>query len=313
MLDLKMTSQKLKQIVNQTVAKALQQAKHESSESSEFLESESPTGSAKFQNFQKSEKNQLVEKKQWNSKNVKYFDSNFEKKWTAIEKTLTHSNKNIYYKNVHIFVKCIKKMTIVLETKQIRRNLFSCLCETILMWHIAELSNTTRRILIYEKKIDEWMTILIVRFKPQASTITTDLFREKYIMKNARRFWKFKKYAQKIIKSVKSAKLNSIFNQLNVMYNGIDVKLRRNLKRPLFTITLNDYFQKFDDFKNIWWNITKKKNWNLQFWKNQNNANFNRKNNRFNENWNRSDLFYNIRKYNRYNESYNNDYYALYN
>ena len=118
-------------------------------------------------------------------------------------------------------------------------------------------------------------------------------------MKNARRLRKSKKYVQKIIKFVKSIEINSIFNQLNVIYNDIKVKLKKDFRRFLNSITLNDYFQKLIDFKNIWWNLTKKK-WNTFVWKNQKTVSKNYSKSCYN-NWNHYD-----RKYNRnYNEPFN--------
>lgn len=75
----------------------------------------------------------MIEKKQFNSENIKYFDFNFENKSTVTENVIAHSEKNTYYKNVHIFVEKIKKMTIVLDVEIVRQNLSSCLRGTILM------------------------------------------------------------------------------------------------------------------------------------------------------------------------------------
>ena len=220
-----------------------------------------------FQNFQKSAdsaKKTLAENRStWNSDDIEFFDSNYEKKSAAIEKILTHSNKNIYYKNVHVFVKKVKKMIIVFDVEQTRRNLFFCLKDTILMWHTVELSNITRRILIYEKNVNEWMTILITRFKFQTATATTQLFRKTYIMKNAWKRRKFRKYTQKIIRWIKSTEMKSIFNQLNVVYNDIEIKLRRNLHKLINIITIENFLQKLDACKNVWWNIIKTKRLNV--------------------------------------------------
>ena len=112
-----------------------------------------------LQNLQKSidsAKEAIAKNKStWNFDDIEFFDLNYEKKSTAIEKILTHSDKNIYYKNVYVFVKKIKEIIIVLDVEQIRRNLFSCLKDTIFMWHTVELSNITRRILIYEENVNE--------------------------------------------------------------------------------------------------------------------------------------------------------------
>lgn len=78
-------------------------------------------------------------------------------------------------------------------------------------------------------------------------------------MNDARKRRKPREYAQKIIILTKFAEMNSIFNQFNVVYNDVDVKLKKDLRRFINTTFLNDYFQKLNDFKNIWWNLIKKK------------------------------------------------------
>lgn len=116
-------------------------------------------------------------------------------------------------------------MTIILETNIVRQNLFFCLRETVFMWHIAKLSNITRRIFIYEDDVDEWTQALIIRFKFQVSAVTFQFFRKKYIMNDAWKRRKSREYVQKIIWCVKFVEIKSAFNQLNVMYNDINVKL----------------------------------------------------------------------------------------
>lgn len=205
-------------------------------------------------------------------------------------------------------------MIIILKAKQVRRNLLTCLRETTLMWHTAELSNTSRRILTYKDDVDEWVQALVTRFKPQASTATAELLRERYTMKNAKRLRELREYTQKIIKLIKSAKMNSMFNQLNVVYNGIDVKLRRDFRRSTNIITLDDYLQKLNGFKDIWWNLIKKKNKDIFDWKNQGfvNKGYYRP---YNNGWNCfGSFFFNKGLYtpfNRYNSSYNESYNRL--
>jgi hypothetical protein len=130
---------------------------------------------------------------------------------------VTHAEKDIYYRDVHVFVEKVKKMIIVLESETIRKNLSTWLRESVLMWHIAKLFDVFRRILFYEKNVDEWVQTLIVRFKTQVTIVTINLLKERYTLTNAERNRESREYAQKIIRWVKSAKMISSFNQLNIM------------------------------------------------------------------------------------------------
>lgn len=92
---------------------------------------------------------------------------------------------------------------------------------------------------------------MINRFKKQLFIATTSLLKERYIIKNAKRNREFREYAQKVIRLAKFEKMNSIFNQFNIIYNDIDVKLRRDFKRPFNTSTVENFLQNLDDCKNI--------------------------------------------------------------
>jgi hypothetical protein len=169
-----------------------------------------------------------------------------------------HAKKDIYYRNVHVFIKRIKKMIIVLESEMIKKNLSFCLRESVLMWHTIELFDVSKRILSYEENVDEWVQTLIARFKIQATTATINLLKERYTLTDAERNRESREYAQKIIRWIKSAKMINSFNSLNIMYNEIDAELRRDLKKLCKNTTIDDYLQLLNDFKNIWWSLTRR-------------------------------------------------------
>ena len=114
--------------------------------------------------------------------------------------------------------------------------------------------------------------MLTQRFKQQFINVTTSLLKKTYIMKNVRRNWESRKYVQKIIRLTKSIEMNSMFNQLNIIYNKIETTLRRNVKRSSNTITMNEFLQELNECKKIWWFLIKD-------WRNQNTI-------REYENWN---------------------------
>lgn len=70
-------------------------------------------------------------------------------------------------------------------------------------------------------------------------------------MDDARRQQEPREYAQKIIQWAKSAEIELVFNQLNVMYNDIEVKLRRDFYKFINTIIIDDYLLEFNVCKNI--------------------------------------------------------------
>lgn len=99
--------------------------------------------------------NKVDEFVRWNATDIEFFDSNYDEKSTITEEVVIHADKNTYYRDVHIFMKRVKKMIMILSVEKIRKNLSTCLRDTTLIWHIAKLSNTSRRLLSYEEDVDE--------------------------------------------------------------------------------------------------------------------------------------------------------------
>jgi hypothetical protein len=144
-------------------------------------------------------------------------------------------------------------MIIILDLEQIRRNLSSCLRDIALIWYIFELFNVSRRILFYDENVNEWVQALINWFKTQAIIVTINFLKERYIMIDAEKNRESRKYAQKIIRWVRFAKLISFFNQLNIVYNDVNLELKRDLKKLLKNTIINDYLQFLNVCKDIWW------------------------------------------------------------
>ena len=171
---------------------------------------------------------------------------------------IEHSEKNIYYRNVHVFIERVRQMIIILSLELVRRNLSFCLRETALDWHISKLIEDNRRLLIYEEEVDEWARKLVERFKKSFSTIMIILLRERYDMNDARKNREPRKYAQIIIRTAKSIEIISIFNQLYMIYNELNVKFQRDLVWSTQDTILNSLDQQLNDNKKIWWTLERK-------------------------------------------------------
>ncbi len=51
----------------------------------------------------------------------------YENKFTLTEEFIKHVEKNIYFKDVHLFLKRVKNVIRVKNVNQVRKNLFICL------------------------------------------------------------------------------------------------------------------------------------------------------------------------------------------
>ena len=75
------------------------------------------------------------------------------------------------------------------------------------------------------------------------------VFRECYILCDINIRYESREYAQKIFRSIKDVNITLIKNQFDIIYNNIDLKFRRDIKKFKKIITINLYFTNFDDYK----------------------------------------------------------------
>ena len=96
--------------------------------------------------------------------------------------------------------------------------------------------------------IDMIVRLLLQRFKKPFNVVMNVMIHERYIMRDAVSRREPREYAQKIIRSAKDAGLDSIQNLLDIIYNGIDLDLRRDIKRPR-NPDLNAFLSELDESK----------------------------------------------------------------
>lgn len=92
-------------------------------------------------------------------------------------------------------------------------------------------------------------------FKKNIDVSINIILKELYTVKNARRHRKLREYAFKILWAVKFAKLKSIFNQIAIIYNNLNIEFRRDLTKSINVKTLKKFLKKMNNFKKIQWQL----------------------------------------------------------
>ena len=80
------------------------------------------------------------------------------------------------------------------------------------------------------------------RFKTSKSTGMAVVLKKKYIMNDATKRREFRKYAQTVIRAVKTAELGDATDHLLVVWNGLDVEFQSDIDEPNKITTLNVFF-----------------------------------------------------------------------
>ena len=190
----------------------------------------------------------------WNVQNVDFFDSYYESKIIVIDDFVSHSNKNTFFKNIHLFVSRVKNITTVKDVKLIRKNLWTCFRDRTLKWWQFFLIDEQKRLMKLKDDVKKWIVVLEKRFKKSSAESLNILFNAKYSFENARRHRNSVDYAFQIFKAIKIIDV-SIFSQLYFMYNELKIEFRRDLTRFTATITMNFFLKKIENNKKIWWNL----------------------------------------------------------
>ena len=188
----------------------------------------------------------------WNAAEIGFFDPLYDGKSAATGNAIEHSEKDIYFRNVHVFIERIKNMTQIKDDILIRNNLYSCLRDIALAWYTSNLSDDHKRLIKFDIEIDEWIRILLKKFKQSSETVLATVIREKYTMEDVRRRRELVEYAQIITRAARSAEM-SIYNQIYLIFNDLDVEFQRDLNILIETTELDAFLQELDLKKEIWW------------------------------------------------------------
>ena len=126
-----MTSE-IQNAINETIRQYVT-ANPSISEFAKFSESaELSVSAVSFENFR------------WNVSEVEFFDSLYDEKSIKTSEVMKHAEKNTYFRDVHLFIKRAKDISMIQRNQHVRDNLFTCLREFVLQWYTSEISTKTK-------------------------------------------------------------------------------------------------------------------------------------------------------------------------
>ena len=117
------------------------------------------------------------------------------------------------------------------------------------------MSPDQKRLIKHGEKLEKWEQALLKRWKKIPSAIMVTIKTNQYKMENARKKRKFKKIVLAITRTVKIMNM-FVYNQITLIYTGIELKFRRDLFKPNEKITMDACFQELENDKKTWWGKT---------------------------------------------------------
>lgn len=172
---------------------------------------------------------------------------------------MIRDGKDIWIRNVHLFVERIKDLMATKGAELVRQNLNTCLRGYALIWYTTQLTSLEREALrTMEPAADgkeRWIAQLEKKFRPIHSDALDNLLKEKYRVSDARNHREPAEYMLNIMSHSKDADFHDVFNQLTFAYKGIDVELKQTLKAPTSDTTVEQFMDQLEERKSVWWEL----------------------------------------------------------
>ena len=196
----------------------------------------------------------------WRSKNLDFFDSHLSVISKYESKSMIKDDKNVYYRNVHLFIERILNLVVTKNHDVVKINLNTCLQNIALIWYIDELTILKRFELRQIDLTKKWINSLKKRFKFNQFVVINSLIAKRFFIVDVRNDRESFNYVQQIVNYVKDVNFDIIYHQLIWTWRNLDSKLKRNIDAFTETITLTQFFEKIEIKKKIWQNVYRNRN-----------------------------------------------------
>ena len=107
---------------------------------------------------------------------MKFFDSWYENKNVIINNSIEYVDKNIYFRDVYLYIERIKNMSILKKIELIRHNFYNCIREHALRWYTEIVNDDQKKLIKLKKNVKKWKRLLLKKWK-ESSFILKDLLK----------------------------------------------------------------------------------------------------------------------------------------
>ena len=172
------------------------------------------------------------------------------------------NDKNVYYRNVHLFCERIRNLIVIKSEELIRINLNICFFDYAFIWYISKLKILSRidlRSLFLE---NDWIRELKLRFKFNHSVVIDALVFERYILIDVRSDRESFNYVQQIVSHVMNVNFQNTHQQLTWTWKNLDFNLKRDISTSNDITSLTNFLHLIENKKKVWQKLyTRDENW----------------------------------------------------
>ena len=157
--------------------------------------------------------------------------------------------KHVTFRDVFVFVDRLKEMKRRFNEEQVLKVILSCLKGTAITWHTAELSEF-ERVVLETANLDQWIKLLIRRFKENTGEAVKLMYSEKFTMSDALNNADPRDFAQSIFRHARAAELGDA--QLIVTWNNLAPSFRNAIPQPTTNTSVHTFLEQLDAKRHIW-------------------------------------------------------------
>ena len=159
---------------------------------------------------------------------------------------VVNAGKHVYYLDVFVFVDRLKELARKQGAAKVIDLIPSCLRGTALIWWTVEVDEMAKELLEGSKKLEQWTTILIKQFRTAPTEALTALCASTYNLQDLRRGMSPRMWIHGQLHLARSAELDSVFNQLTIIYGRMGPYFQEQLDPPSPTTRLSDFLRQVD-------------------------------------------------------------------
>ncbi len=183
------------------------------------------------------------------AEDIGFFDPGFQPEQEHGKTTpgpVVNAGKHVYYLDVFVFVDRLKELARKHGPAKVIDLIPSCLRGTALVWWTVEVDDLAKELLEGSKKLEQWTTILIKQFRTMPTEALTALCSSTYTLQDLQRGISPRIWIHGQLHLARSAELDSVFNQLTIIYGRMAPYFQEQLDPPSPTTKLSDFLHKVD-------------------------------------------------------------------
>lgn len=181
---------------------------------------------------------------------VGFFDPSYEDP-TNTNSPVVSVGRHVFYRDVYAFEDRLKDLVHLKGEDKVREVLPTCFRGSALIWHSTQLTELEKRGL-RNFSVGQWCETLVEKFKERTATALEHLKADHYTMADARQGRAPREFAQNMMRYAKAAHMDSVYNQITLIWSNLALEFRQQIPEPTTSTTLSQFIDQLDSKESIW-------------------------------------------------------------